>query len=46
MGALAKGFLRKVSGNSAESSRKFANILLRQARVQKFCGNLHKFHGN
>ena len=40
MGSLAKGFLRKVCGNSAENSREFAKkyVLLRQERVRKFCG--------
>ena len=40
MGSLAKGFLRKVCGNSAENSRKFAKkcVLLRQERVRKLCG--------
>ena len=40
MGSLAKGFLRKVGGNSAENSRKVAKkcVLLRQERVRNFCG--------
>ena len=37
MGSLAKGFLRKVCGNSAESSAE-TTFLLRQERVRKFCG--------
>ena len=48
MGLLAKRFLRKVCGNSAESSRKISkrHVLLRQERVRKFCGKLRKFRGN
>ena len=40
MGSLAKGFLRKVCGNSAEILRKFAKkcVVLRHERVRKFCG--------
>ena len=40
MGSLAKGFLRKVCGNSAENLRKFVKkcVLLRQERVRKLCG--------
>ena len=50
MGSVAKGFfLRKVCGNSAESSRIFAKqqcVLSHQERVRKFCGKLWKFCGN
>ena len=40
MGSLAKGFLRKVCGNSAEILRKVRGnyVLLRHERVRKFCG--------
>ena len=44
MGSLAKGFLRKVCGNSAESSRKIRFIASgRGAEIlRKVCGNLRK----
>ena len=40
MGSLAKGFLRKVCGNSAEILRKVCGncVLLCQERVWRFCG--------
>ena len=37
MGSLAKGFLRKVCGNSVENSRKFAKNAF--YCVRKGCGN-------
>ena len=48
MGSLAKGFLRKVCGNSAENSRKFAKkyFSLRQERVRKFCGKFEEILRN
>ena len=44
MGSLAKGFLRKVCGNSAESSRKFAENTF--YCVRKGCGNSAESCGN
>ena len=48
MGSLAKGYLRKVCGNSAENLRKFAKNTF--YCVRKGCGNsaesLRKFRGN
>ena len=45
MGSLAKGFLRKVCGNSAEILRKIRGnyVLLRAESLRKFRGNLRKF---
>ena len=55
MGSLAKGFLRKVCGSSAENSRKFAKNTFYCVRkgcrnsaesLRKFRGNLQKFFCN
>ena len=47
MGSLVKGFLRKVHGNSAETSRKSEKyVVLHQERVRKFCGKFAEFCGN
>ena len=43
MGSLAKASLQKVCRNSAEKQK---NVLLRQERVQKFCGKFAEFHEN
>ena len=44
MGSLAKGFLQKVCGNSAESSRKFAENTF--CCLRKGCGNSAESCGN
>ena len=48
MGSLAKGFLRKVCGNSAESSRKLRFIAPGKGAeiLRKFRGNLRKMFCN
>ena len=48
MGSLAKGFLRKVCGNSAEILRKVRGnyVLLRQERARKFCGKFAEIRVN
>ena len=47
MGSLATGFLRKVCGNSAENSRKFAKerVLLRVEILRKVCRNFAEICG-
>ena len=48
MGSLAKGFLRKVCGNSAESSRKLRFVAPGKGAesLRKFRGNLRKIFHN